>query len=299
MKLTKLALIAATVAAPAFAGAGAPGDKPEDKYFSQVRQDLTPQERQALNIAQRWQSGSAVGMRALAGPAGAVQYVYGVQEPSVVCAVLQVCDVALQPGEVVNPNGVQLGDTSRWSAEPAISGSGDNQVEHIIIKPFDVGLVTSLVVATDRRSYHIKLVSSRNEYMPLVNFSYPEEQQAKWRAVRAKAEKKREEQTITQTAEYLGDLDFNYTLEGEARWKPVRVYNNKEKTIIEMGAEMSQTEAPVLLVLRESGSDDDTVMVNYRIQKGRYIVDAVFDRAILVAGVGDTQDRVTITRGSK
>ena len=52
--------------------------------------------------------------------------------------------------------------------------------------------------------------------------------------------------------------------------------------------------------MRKEGSlfkDDDTVMVNYRVQGDRYIVDAVFDKAVLVAGVGRGQDRVTITRG--
>lgn len=38
------------------------------------------------------------------------------------------------------------------------------------------------------------------------------------------------------------------------------------------------------------------VLVNYRVQGNRYIVDTVFDRAILIAGVGSSQDRVTISR---
>ena len=39
-------------------------------------------------------------------------------------------------------------------------------------------------------------------------------------------------------------------------------------------------------------------MINYRLQGDRYIVDAVFDKAILVAGVGSNQNRITITRGN-
>jgi type IV secretion system protein VirB9 len=41
---------------------------------------------------------------------------------------------------------------------------------------------------------------------------------------------------------------------------------------------------------------DENVIVNYRLQNDRYIVDMVFDKAILIAGVGARQDRVTITR---
>jgi type IV secretion system protein VirB9 len=51
-------------------------------------------------------------------------------------------------------------------------------------------------------------------------------------------------------------------------------------------------------VRREGGLFDDgeTVQVNYRIQGNRYIVDTVFDSAILIAGVGKYQDAVAIKR---
>jgi len=78
------------------------------------------------------------------------------------------------------------------------------------------------------------------------------------------------------------------------------VYNDGSKTIIQMPSTMAQGEAPTLLVVRKDGglfSDDETVMVNYRVQGNRYIVDAVFDKAILIAGVGSGQDRVTIQKG--
>lgn len=79
----------------------------------------------------------------------------------------------------------------------------------------------------------------------------------------------------------------------------MRVYNDGVKTIIQMPATMAQTEAPTLLVVRKEGglfSDDETVTVNYRVQGDRYIVDSVFQKAILIAGVGRSQDRVTITK---
>ena len=95
-------------------------------------------------------------------------------------------------------------------------------------------------------------------------------------------------------------MNFDYDVSGSAPWKPLRVYNDGVKTIIQMPATMAQTEAPTLLVVRKDGgwfSEDETVIVNYRLQNDRYIVDAVFDKAILIAGVGSNQARVTITRG--
>ena len=289
-------IMAAAVALPPLA-LSAPGDDIADRYFSKTKPKLNAQERAALAIAKRWEAGSASGIQPVAGSGGAIQFLYGAQQPSIVCAVLQVCDVALQAGEQVNS--INLGDTARWTVEPAITGSGPTEVQHLIIKPMDVGLETSLVVTTNRRSYHIRLRSHRTEYMPQVSFKYPEEAQAKWEALQRREKQERTDNTLPGTGEYLGDLSFDYELSGSASWKPVRVYNDGRKTIIEMPGAMQQAEAPTLLVVRKEGdmfSDDETVLVNYRVQGSRYIVDAVFDRAILIAGVGRSQDRVTISR---
>ncbi|MDF1486019.1 P-type conjugative transfer protein TrbG [Ramlibacter sp. H39-3-26] len=283
-------------AAPA-ADAAAPAEDLTDKYFSKNSPALTEQEKAAIAIAKRWETGAEASPMPAPGPNGAITFLYGAQQPSIVCAVLQVCDVALQPGEQVNS--INLGDTARWLVEPAITGSGAGETQHLIIKPMDVGLATSLVVTTNRRAYHLRLRSHRTEYMPQVAFAYPEDALAKWEAVKKRETRERSERTIPQTGEYLGDLSFDYDLAGTASWKPVRVYNDGRKTIIEMPGAMAQTEAPTLLVVRQEGglfSDDDTVMVNYRVQGSRYVVDTVFDRAILIAGVGGGQDRVTITR---
>ncbi|WP_442764042.1 P-type conjugative transfer protein TrbG [Malikia spinosa] len=289
-------ILSAAVAVPSLALA-APGDDIADKYFNKTNPKLTAQERAALAIAKRWEAGSATGIQPVAGSGGAIKFVYGVQQPSIVCAVLQVCDVALQAGEQVNS--INLGDTARWTVEPAITGSGATEIQHLIIKPMDVGLETSLVVTTNRRSYHFRLRSHRTEYMPQVSFTYPEDAQVKWDAIQRREKQERTDNTLPATGEYLGDLTFDYDLSGSASWKPVRVYNDGRKTIIEMPGAMQQTEAPTLLVVRKEGgmfTDDETVLVNYRVQGNRYIVDTVFDRAILISGVGSSQDRVTIVR---
>lgn len=278
------------------AKAVAPSDNPADAYFSKQNPKLTPQEKTAIAIAQKWQAGAATGIKPVAGPEGSVRFVYGAQQINIVCAVLQVCDVELQPGEQLN--NLNVGDP-RFTVEPAVSGAGAGEVLHLIIKPLDVALQTALVVTTNRRTYHMNLRSHRTEFMPRVSFIYPEDAAAKWDAVRTREVKEKQEQTIPQTKEYLGDLNFKYALSGSAPWKPVRVYNDGVKTVIQMPAAMAQTEAPTLLVVRKEGglfSDDETVMVNYRVQGDRYIVDTVFDKAILIAGVGRGQDRVTITK---
>src|SRR5690606_37444996 len=98
-------------------------------------------------------------------------FLYGEVQPSVICAPLQVCDIELEGGEVVRD--VLVGDTVRWKVEPATSGAAGHQAIHLVVKPSEANLVTSMVVTTSRRTYHIQLKSHPNTYMARVGFLYP------------------------------------------------------------------------------------------------------------------------------
>ncbi|HAU1304114.1 TPA: P-type conjugative transfer protein TrbG [Legionella pneumophila] len=269
-------------------------DELANLYFSKNRPELSSKDKLALNIAERFQQGDKTS-KPFQSSDGSVSFVYGSGQIRVVCAPLQVCDIALQAGEEFND--MNVGDP-RFIVEPSITGAGLNQQIHLLIKPKDAGLDTSLVVTTDRRTYHFRLKSDRYEFMPYVSFTYPDEAKAKWQMLKRMQEVRQKENTFADTNEYLGNLNFNYRIEGNARFKPVRVYNNGVKTIIEMPANMSQNEAPALLVLRGGGlfKKPESVMVNYRLQGCRYIVDNVFDKAMLVIGSGSSQEKITITR---
>ena len=268
-----------------------------DQLFAKTAITLTPQERAALTIGQKWQTGSATSMP-VAGSDGSIRYVYGSGQLQIVCAVLQVCDISLQAGEQFN--NLNVGDP-RFHVEPAITGSGDSQTIHLLVKPTDVNLDTSVVVTTDRRTYHFRMRSTRSEFMPYVSFIYPEDAMAKWEAIRNRDAKRREDTTLASTGESIDDLDFNYTVSGSASWKPVRVYAKGPKTIIEMPASISKGEAPVLAVIGKEGGifkDAEPIAVNYRFVDHKYIVDGLFEKAYLMLGVGSDQERVTITKGS-
>ena len=261
---------------------------------------LNDLEREAIQISENYTAKNKETLRPIAGQNGTVRFVYGAHQPSIVCAVLQVCDIELQAGEQVNS--IHLGDSARWMVEPAITGSGEDEIQHLIVKPMDSGLNTSLIVTTDRRTYHLSLKSHKTKYMTAISFSYPEDVAAQFDNLRRIKQKERAQIKARQmpgTGSRIDDLSFNYKIDGDASWKPIRVYNDGKKTIIEMSERMEQGEAPALLLLRKEGSwfrDDKTLLVNYRLQDSRYIVDSVFDKAILVLGVGSEQERVTITR---
>ena len=274
--------------------AWAVSDPSVEEVLTGTNPALTPQEQAGLAYGEQ---GTTSGSAPVAGANGFITFPYGVNQISIVCAPLHVCDVALQPGEQVNS--VNVGDNVRWSIEPALTGSGAEEVQHVIIKPREVGLETSLVVATNRRAYYLRLRSHKTRYMPQVAFSYPEDSAVKFEVLKARQQREIKEKTIPQTSDYLPKLSFEYDVAGQASWKPVRVYNDGARTIIEMPPSIAQTEAPILLIVRKEGglfTDAEEVMVNYSLQDRRYIVDTVFEKAVLVAGVGSNQDRVTIQR---
>ncbi|MCK9709895.1 P-type conjugative transfer protein TrbG [Pseudomonas syringae] len=298
MKKLLISSVIAALVSPGLAQSAETQADMADKYFSPDTVKLTAQEKKALDIGKQWQSGKATSSPSTGGD-GAITFMYGAGQTQVVCAVLQVCDISLQPGEQFNT--LNAGDP-RYIVEPGISGSGADQTVHVILKPMDVGLDTALVVMTDRRVYHFRIRSTRNESMPFARFIYPEDTAAKWAAIRKAEAKDLHDNTLPQSREYLGNLDFNYTIDGKARWKPVRVYNDGTKTIIEMPDGMRQTESPTLVVVRREAGifrDAETQMVNYRVQGNRYVVDTIFDKAVLIAGVGSSQDKITIERGGK
>ena len=277
---------------PLYATAGS--DPSVEEVLTGANPALTPQEQAGLTYGEQ---GTTSASAPVAGANGFITFPYGVNQISIVCAPLHVCDVALQPGEQVNS--VNVGDNVRWSIEPALTGSGAEEVQHVIIKPREVGLETSLVVATNRRAYYLRLRSHKTRYMPQVAFSYPEDSAMKFDLLKARQQREVKEKTIPNTTDYLPKLSFDYDVSGQAAWKPVRVYNDGARTVIEMPPSIAQTEAPILLLVRKEGglfTEAEEVLVNYSLQGSRYIVDTIFEKAVLVAGVGSNQDRVTIQR---
>lgn len=269
----------------------------KNNILSEHNPDLSTREWHSVSLAKEWMNN---GNKSFRGEDGSITFLYGATMPRIVAAPLRLTDIQLQAGEQIKD--VQIGDSTRWMITPSISGSRPHEVSHLMIKPTDVGLETTLVILTNRRTYHLNLLSRRTEYMPIVSFRYKSEINKKWSAyqehfqTQAKEEKKAKTVQVTSTlVRNIEDLDFNYKLIGETSWKPVRVYNDGIKTYIEMPESMSFQEAPILMVL---DSHDNTQLVNYRLKENKYIVDKLFSQAMLMIGVGDDQEAITIQRNN-
>ncbi|WP_234902676.1 P-type conjugative transfer protein TrbG [Agrobacterium larrymoorei] len=247
---------------------------------------VTANEAKGMGISTQWRGSRGLVTK---GADGKVIFLYGEVQPSVVCSPLQVCDIELQGGEVVRD--VLVGDTVRWKVEPATSGAAGGQAIHLIVKPSEPGLLTSMVVTTSRRTYHIQLKSHATQYMARVAFEYPEEVSAKFADVNARLEAS----TIPGAGVPAEQLSFAYSVSGSAGWRPTRVYSDGQKTYIQFPRSISGQDAPVLFVV----SGGQNRIVNYRMKSNMMVVDYNIDRAVLVSGVGWKQQKVTISRGGR
>ncbi|PZU07127.1 MAG: P-type conjugative transfer protein TrbG [Sphingomonas sp.] len=193
----------------------------------------------------------------------------------------QVTDIALQPGEVLGD--VAAGDTVRWVIGDTTSGSGDTKRTHILAKPFAAGLSTNIVITTDRRSYHLALISTGRTAMAALSWTYPQDELI---ALRRATEQAQAVAPVS-TGLTLDQLHFNYVVSGDdAPWRPLRAFDDGRQTFIEFPASITVGEAPPLFLVDAKG---EASLVNYRVQGRFYVVDRLFDVAELRLGLKKQQ----------
>ncbi|WP_288417785.1 P-type conjugative transfer protein TrbG [uncultured Novosphingobium sp.] len=201
-----------------------------------------------------------------------------------------VTDIALQPGEALVA--VASGDTARWVIGDTTSGSADTRRTHILVKPFNAGLITNLVITTDRRTYHLRLASTARTPMAAISWTYPQDELL---ALKRQAEAARFATPVAAGID-VDQLRFDYAVSGDRpAWRPLRAFDDGQKTYIEFPSGLSQGEAPPLFVL---GADGKAELANYRVRERYYIIDRLFDVAELRLGL-KKQQVVRITRGAR
>ncbi|QUT08134.1 P-type conjugative transfer protein TrbG [Sphingobium phenoxybenzoativorans] len=210
----------------------------------------------------------------------------------VITAPERVTDIALQVGE--NLVSVASGDTARWIIGDTTSGTGAAKRTHIVVKPFSSGLATNLVIATDRRTYHLTLSSTEKTAMAVLSWTYP--QDALLAVKRAAAETAAAQPIAAGIS--VEELHFNYALTGDRpAWRPLRAFDDGRQTFVEFPATLAVGEAPPIFLLDSKG---EAQLVNYRIKGRFYIVDRIFDVAELRLGTKRQQVvRISRTGGGR
>ena len=214
----------------------------------------------------------------------------------------QVTDIALQAGEKLIS--VSAGDTERWILGDTVSGEGDTERVHILVKPVESGLTTNLIITTTARTYRAELTSYRETYMAAVSWRFPREELISLSKTRKPANKPSVGSVVLSAGAdrlpvpmglSVDALNFRYRVEGDKpHWRPLRAFDDGRKVYIQFPARIDQGEAPPLFAV---GAEGDSQLVSYRVKGRYYIVDRLFARAELRLGENDQQvvriERVT------
>lgn len=198
---------------------------------------------------------------------------------------LRVTDIVLEQMEHITS--ISGGDTTRWQVEPSTSGTGPEEVAHVIIKPLRSQIQTNLIIMTNRRTYHLEVHSLQDgNYMASVKWNYP----------RPMISQSQTDDDHSGAFDSLSnaDLDFGYHFVAKDKpiWMPVRVFDDGKKTYIEFPREAKSREMPALFVLSKRGNPQ---VVNYRVVGSFYILDQLVDLMELRLG-GDDAEVVGIER---
>lgn len=217
-------------------------------------------------------------------------------KPVIQCQPLRLCVVQLESGEQLNS--VNVGDSVRWKIGEFLTGEGKTGSVSITIKPTETHIATDLIISTNKRTYNIGLVSKSGVSPSILRFWYPEET-LRQSVLHAQAEQQKNSQvnmiastTPTQGTKIdVNHLNFNYSIHGDSPvWKPTRVFDDSNKTFIEMPGISSRFNLPVLYLAKHGKLN----MVNYRYRAPYFVVDGLFSKAWLISGKGDEQIKVEI-----
>ena len=268
--------------------------------------------------------------------AGLVTFAYGSGIPTVVCALLELTDLAFEKGESILS--VQLGDSVRWNIESAISGSANDSVEHLIVKPLEAGLKTSMLITTDRRAYHIRLKSTEADFMPAVVFSYPnslklpskkhygDDSYLQYTSNYDSNEDHNDYSETNSSLKYYSSVqnvsyegnsrpalnvaatyndstqrrNYNYSVDGDSKIIPQNVYDDGKRTFIVMNNPINSSYLPVLQEISSESflffGEDKTNTINFTYFDNTFVVDGIYSHLRLISKNGEEKQSADVVR---
>ena len=181
-----------------------------------------------------------------------------------------VTDITLEKNEKILYVGG--GDTVRWRVDTSTVGNTYESYCHIYVKPLANGITTDFIINTDKRVYRLFMVSA-GHYNPVVKWIYSGNKDG---AI------SNEKQGMGYAGFNPAELDFDFRIDDNDKpWAPQSVFRSETKTYIRMKPDIVNYDLPAVFVIDDEGEPN---LVAYRFVDGTFIVDRLFDKAILVAG---------------
>jgi type IV secretion system protein VirB9 len=228
------------------------------------------------------------------GPDGRVIYTFGRGIAPVVCALLQVTEFDLEPGEHANEKDVDVGD-DEFHISVHKGGDRAGEFDYLIIKPTVANVETTLTVGTNKRVYYLRLIATQREHIARIAFTYPEEEERRRKeaelAEKAKADEAVRLEALAPNRE-LKNWKYSLELRGkDAHYMvPVSVGDDGSRTYIQLSQQVRKLGLPAFEITGPTGP----IPANSHWEENKLIVDALFDRGCLLSGVGKSQQRVCI-----
>jgi type IV secretion system protein VirB9 len=183
-----------------------------------------------------------------------------------------------------------VSDSDRWILGGGKNMSGASSIAHIYVKPKETGLTASMIINTDRRSYHILLRSYAETYMPVVRWQYKlyfsddffTPQKKAGAAVYANNNMGSpvdiSHEILAVDPRFLSfDYKIIYSLWSKPPWLPRLVYDDGKKTYITFKEGILQNEFPAIF---ENRND----IVNYRVSANLVIIDKLIEKITVKLG---------------
>lgn len=193
----------------------------------------------------------------------------------VIASPRSITDFRLQPGESISGTPA-VTDPSSWQFTMGTSVENGVTIQHLFIRPVKVGLDTSLIVLTDKRTYYFRLASFDNQYMTAFRFRYPVQMEDGTFVDESI-------QNAIDNSESLDDyvgidaktLTYDYLIEpakGRPSWTPQSVFSDARKTYLQFPSSAATSDnLPSVYILR----DGKETLVNYRIVGNLFQVDTI------------------------
>lgn len=179
-----------------------------------------------------------------------------------------ITDLIMAPGEEILS--IVGSDSERWKIETSVTGTVVKQL-HVFVKPIRRGLEANIIINTNRHVYNI-LARSGSYHNPMVEWLYPQ----------SNIEYMQEEKTDDYLALDPEKLNFQYQVNKKnLTWSPERVFDDGKKTYIKMKDAVKTSAAPAFFVIDPKGKLE---LANYRVLRGYYIVDRLFEEGSLILG---------------
>lgn len=219
-------------------------------------------------------------------------------------APLNITDIVFEPEEKIISQAA--GDTLRWQIASTYSGEGKDLRWHILVKPQKSDLTNSMIVTTNKRTYHLILKAvEADQAMVSVKWQYPSAMVQGFNGGNLGDMNATDgDSKLLPPPQQNGGLDlslsnmsFNYhwsMLKGDTpKWYPEQVFSSGHQTFIKFPHEVVVGNAtmPVPFVQSNAG-EYGTANFNWRMKGDYMVIDTVIKDAYLKTGTKESGETV-------